>query len=195
MKEKRDLLSYFTLYSFPFIFFPFPPFIHSSFLPFLSSPVPDTLFPIMRAVIQRVSEASVRVDEQVIGHIGRGLLILLGISASDTKAEVEYLSEKIVSLRIFSNDAGKFAFSVQDVQGEILVVSQFTLYGDLRKGRRPSFTEAAGIDRALPLYEYFVECVKRHQIRVATGQFQSTMAVNLVNDGPVTLILDTHERK
>jgi D-tyrosyl-tRNA(Tyr) deacylase len=149
----------------------------------------------MRAVIQRVSEASVRVDDQVIGHIGRGLLVLLGVSTSDTKSEAEFLSEKIVHLRIFSDEAGKFAFSVQDIQGEILVVSQFTLYGDTRKGRRPSFTEAAGVDIALPLYEYFVECITRHQVRVATGQFQATMAVQLVNDGPVTLVIESERRK
>jgi D-aminoacyl-tRNA deacylase len=149
----------------------------------------------VRAVVQRVSEARVRIGEQVVGQIGRGLLILLGVCSSDTKAEAEYLSDKIVGLRIFSSDdAGKFAFSVQDVQGEILVVSQFTLYGDIRKGRRPSFTEAAGIDIALPLYEYFVECVKRHQVPVATGQFQATMAVQLVNDGPVTLIVESTRR-
>ena len=149
----------------------------------------------MRAVVQRVSEARVRIGEQVVGQIGRGLLILLGVCSSDTKAEAEYLSDKIVGLRIFSSDdAGKFAFSVQDVQGEILVVSQFTLYGDIHKGRRPSFTEAAGIDIALPLYEYFVECVKRHQVPVATGQFQATMAVQLVNDGPVTLIVESTRR-
>jgi D-tyrosyl-tRNA(Tyr) deacylase len=149
----------------------------------------------MRAVIQRVSEASVRVGNQVIGSIGRGLLILLGVSASDTKTEAEFLSEKIVHLRIFSDEVGKFAFSVRDIQGDILVVSQFTLYGDTRKGRRPSFTEAAGINTALPLYEYFVECIKRQQIRVATGQFQAAMAVQLVNDGPVTLVIDSERRK
>ena len=149
----------------------------------------------MRAVVQRVSEASVQIDSQVIGRIGRGLLVLLGISISDTKDEAEFLSEKIVNLRIFSDEAGKFAFSVQDIQGEILVVSQFTLYSDTRKGRRPSFTEAAGIDTALPLYEYFVACVKRHQVPVATGQFQATMAVHLVNDGPVTLVIDSERRK
>ena len=142
----------------------------------------------MRAVIQRVSEASVRVDGEIVGQIGRGLVVLLGVCSDDTQTEAEYLSDKIVGLRIFSDDAGKFAFSVQDIQGEILVVSQFTLYGDYRKGRRPSFTDAAGIDTALPLYEYFVACVKRHQVPVATGQFQATMAVQLVNDGPVTLI-------
>lgn len=149
----------------------------------------------MRAVIQRVSQASVIVEGQEIGRIGRGLLILLGISTSDSKAEADYLSTKIVGLRIFADEAGKFAFSVQEIQGEILVVSQFTLYGDTRKGRRPSFTEAAGIDTALPLYEYFVECMRHHQVPVATGQFQATMAVQLVNDGPVTILLDTNERK
>ena len=145
--------------------------------------------------MQRVSEASVQVEGQVIGHIGRGLLILLGVSTNDTKTDTEYLSDKIVGLRIFPDDAGKFAFSIQDVQGKILVVPQFTLYGDVRKGRRPSFTEAAGIDTALPLYEYFIECVKRHQVPVATGQFQATMAVHLVNDGPVTLVIDSERRK
>ena len=145
----------------------------------------------MRVVVQRVSEASVAVEGREIGRIGRGLLILLGIATSDTKTEAEYLSDKVVGLRIFADEAGKFSFSVQDVHGEILVVSQFTLYSDTRKGRRPSFTEAAGIDTALPLYEYFVECIKRREISVATGQFQATMAVQLVNDGPVTLILDS----
>lgn len=143
----------------------------------------------MRAVIQRVNEASVRVEGEIIGQIGRGLLVLLGIAADDTRADAEYLSEKIVGLRIFSDDAGKFAFSVQDVHGEVLVVSQFTLYGDCRKGRRPSFSNAAGVDTALPLYEYFVTCVKRQRVPVATGRFQATMLVQLINDGPVTLIL------
>lgn len=145
----------------------------------------------MRAVIQRVNEASVRVEGEIIGQIGRGFLVLLGIAADDTRADAEYLSEKIVGLRIFSDDAGKFAFSVQDVHGEVLVVSQFTLYGDCRKGRRPSFSNAAGVDTALPLYEYFVTCVKRQRVPVATGRFQATMLVQLINDGPVTLILES----
>jgi D-aminoacyl-tRNA deacylase len=145
----------------------------------------------MRAVIQRVSEASVRVDGEIVGTIGRGLVVLLGVAVDDTQTDAEYLSEKIVGLRIFSDDAGKFAFSVQDIQGEVLIVSQFTLYGDCRKGRRPSFSDAAGVDTALPLYEYFVTCVKRQQVPVATGRFQATMAVQLVNDGPVTLILES----
>jgi D-tyrosyl-tRNA(Tyr) deacylase len=101
------------------------------------------------------------------------------------------LSEKIIGLRIFPDEAGKFAYSVQDVHGSILVVSQFTLYGDCRKGRRPSFTAAAGVDKALPLYEYFVETLRQKQVPVATGRFQATMVVHLVNDGPVTLIIDS----
>jgi D-tyrosyl-tRNA(Tyr) deacylase len=145
----------------------------------------------MRAVIQRVSEASVSVDGEVIGQIRRGLLVLLGITTTDTHTDADYLSEKIVGLRIFSDDAGKFNRSIQEVNGSILVVSQFTLYGDCRKGRRPSFTDAAGVDRALPLYEYFVECVKHQKVPVATGRFQAAMAVHLVNDGPVTLIIES----
>jgi len=144
----------------------------------------------MRAVIQRVSEASVRVDGAIAGKIGRGLLVLLGIAVDDTRTDAEYLSEKIVGLRVFSDEAGRFAFSVQDVHGEVLVVSQFTLYGDCRKGRRPSFSDAAGVDTALPLYEYFIARMKQ-QVPVATGKFQATMAVQLVNDGPVTLILES----
>ena len=145
----------------------------------------------MRAVIQRVSEASVRVDGAMVGKIGRGLLVLLGIAVDDTRTDAEYLSERIVGLRVFSDEAGRFAFSVQDVHGEVLVVSQFTLYGDCRKGRRPSFSDAAGVDTALPLYEYFIAWMKQQQVPVATGKFQATMAVQLVNDGPVTLILES----
>jgi D-tyrosyl-tRNA(Tyr) deacylase len=146
----------------------------------------------MRAVIQRVSEASVQVNGECTGQIRSGLVVLLGIAIEDTQADADYLSEKIIGLRIFPDEEGKFDRSVQDVNGAILVVSQFTLYGDCRKGRRPSFTAAAGIDKALPLYEYFVETLKRKNISVATGRFQATMAVHLVNDGPVTLIIDSN---
>jgi D-tyrosyl-tRNA(Tyr) deacylase len=145
----------------------------------------------MRAVIQRVSEASVRVNGENTGQIGRGLVALLGIAADDTRADADYLSEKIVSLRVFPDAAGKFARSVQEVDGSILVVSQFTLCGDCRKGRRPSFTAAAGVDKALPLYEYFLESLRRKDVPVATGRFQAAMAVHLVNDGPVTLIVES----
>jgi len=149
----------------------------------------------MRAVIQRVSEASVSVDSEIIGRIGRGIVVLLGVATKDTDADADYLSGKIVGLRIFPDEAGKFALSVLDIHGEVLVVSQFTLYGDCRKGRRPSFTDAAGIDKARPLYEYFVECMKRYQVPVVTGRFQATMAVHLVNEGPVTLILENEKHR
>ncbi len=145
----------------------------------------------MRAVIQRVSEASVHVNGECTGQIGQGLAVLLGITTDDTQSDADYLCEKIVGLRIFSDEAGKFAHSVQDVNGSILVVSQFTLYGDCRKGRRPSFTAAAGVDKALPLYEYFVTTLRQKKVPVATGRFQAVMTVRLVNDGPVTLILDS----
>jgi D-tyrosyl-tRNA(Tyr) deacylase len=149
----------------------------------------------MRGVIQRVSEASVTVDGESTGRIGRGLVLLLGIAGNDTKTDADYVVEKVVGLRIFPDEEGKFNRSVQDVDGAILVVSQFTLYGDCRKGRRPSFSTAAGAEVALPLYEYFVDALKRTRIPVATGRFQATMAVHLVNDGPVTLIIDTDGRK
>ncbi len=148
----------------------------------------------MRAVIQRVREAQVSVEGEIVGQIRHGLLVLLGVTAGDTELEADFLSEKIIGLRIFSDQAGKFAYSVQDVAGSLLVVSQFTLYGDTRKGRRPSFTAAAEPATAKPLYEYFVAGCQRHHIPVATGHFQAHMAVQLVNDGPVTLILDTADR-
>jgi D-aminoacyl-tRNA deacylase len=148
----------------------------------------------MRVVIQRVSEASVHVNCECIGRIGLGLVVFLGVTTDDTQSDADYLSEKILGLRIFPDEAGKFAHSVQEVNGSILVVSQFTLYGDCRKGRRPSFTAAAGVDKALPLYEYFVKALRQKQVPVATGRFQATMAVHLVNDGPVTLIIDSARR-
>lgn len=148
----------------------------------------------MRAVIQRVSEASVQVEGEDTGKIGHGLVVLLGVAADDTAANADYLIDKIIGLRIFPDAAGKFDRSVQDVHGAILVVSQFTLYGDCRKGRRPSFSDAASPDKALPLYEYFVNTLKTKNIPVATGRFQAKMAVHLVNDGPVTLILESPPR-
>lgn len=149
----------------------------------------------MRAVIQRVSQARVSVDGECIGRIGHGLVVLLGIRDDDTRAQADYISDKIVGLRIFSDQAGKFNRSLLDVGGELLVVSQFTLYGDCRKGRRPSFIAAAGVEVALPLYEYFVERARSYTVRVATGRFQANMAVELMNDGPVTIILDSDERR
>ena len=145
----------------------------------------------MRAVIQRVSEASVTVEGRVIGAIGRGLVVLLGVAKGDQAGEAEFLVEKTVGLRIFPDAEGKMNQSVADVAGALLVVSQFTLYGDCRRGRRPSFDKAAPADEARVLYEYFVRAARDRGIRVETGIFQATMSVQLVNDGPVTLIIDS----
>lgn len=145
----------------------------------------------MRAVVQRVSEASVRVETDVVGRIGRGLLVLLGVSTTDTEKDVDYLSEKIAHLRIFEDPDGKLNRSLMEVGGEMLVVSQFTLLGDCRKGRRPSFAAAAEPGHAARLYEHFVRQTARRGVPVQTGRFQALMAVSLVNDGPVTLVLDS----
>lgn len=145
----------------------------------------------MRVVIQRVSQASVVIDRQAVGEIAHGLLVFVGIQPADGDADVEYLVEKIVNLRIFPDEAGKMNRSVLDVGGGILVVSQFTLYGDCRKGRRPSFVDAAGPEHAIPVYEKFVERLKGSRLNVQTGQFGAMMQVALINDGPVTLILDS----
>ena len=145
----------------------------------------------MRVVVQRVSAASVRVENEIVSRIGRGLLVLLGISRTDTEKDADYLSEKVAHLRIFEDTDGKFNRSLLEMGGEMLVVSQFTLFGDCRKGRRPSFTQAADPERAARLYEYFVRQTTRLGVAVQTGRFQALMAVSLVNDGPVTLIIDS----
>ena len=147
----------------------------------------------MRACIQRVSEARVTVDGAATGEIGRGLVVLLGVGQQDGEAEVEFLAEKIVGLRIFEDDAGKMNRSLAEVGGAMLVVSQFTLYGDARKGRRPSFIDAAPPELAERLYESFVARVRMLGMHVETGVFRAHMLVSLVNDGPVTLWLDTDE--
>lgn len=147
----------------------------------------------MRAVVQRVSEASVAVEGQVVGAIGRGFLVLLGVTHSDGQAEAASLARKIAGLRIFEDAAGKFNLALADVGGAVLVVSQFTLYGDARKGRRPSFTDAARPEQAEPLCDWFVERLAGEGLTVQTGRFGAMMAVHLVNDGPVTLWLDTAE--
>jgi D-aminoacyl-tRNA deacylase len=147
----------------------------------------------MRACIQRVSEARVSVDGQITGQIGRGLVVLLGVGQGDGDAEVAWLAEKIVGLRIFEDDAGKMNRSLEEAGGAMLVVSQFTLYGDCRKGRRPSCTSAAPPELAERLYESFVASVRSSGIEVATGRFREHMLVSLVNDGPVTLWIDTAE--
>ena len=145
----------------------------------------------MRAVIQRVSEARVTVAGSVLGEIGPGLLALLGVAKPDTAADAEHLAEKVLNLRVFPDEAGKMNRSLLDVTGALLVISQFTLYGDCRKGRRPSFDDAAPAEQARPLYEHFVEVARRSGVRVETGVFQAHMEVSLVNDGPVTLLVES----
>ena len=145
----------------------------------------------MRALLQRVTQASVVVEGSVVGEIGAGLLILLGVAKPDTIADAEFLVDKAVNLRIFPDAEGKMNRSLLDIGGSLLVVSQFTLYGDCRKGRRPGFDAAAPADQARSLYESFVEIARRSGLRVETGVFQAHMEVALVNDGPVTLMLET----
>ncbi len=147
----------------------------------------------MRAVVQRVSRASVTVAGEVTGEIGPGLLVLLGVSSADTEKEAAYLADKVANLRIFADDNDKMNLSVSETGGAVLVVSQFTLYGDCRKGRRPSYNDAAPPDLAECLYEYFVKSLRKTGITVATGRFQAMMAVELVNDGPVTILLDSEK--
>ena len=145
----------------------------------------------MRAVVERVSRARVMVDGKIAGEIGRGLLVLLGVGSGDTRAAADYLVEKIVGLRIFEDADGKMNLPVAEIGGALLVVSQFTLYGDVRRGKRPSFDAAAPPGEARTLYEYFVEKVRAAGLRCETGRFQETMQVELVNEGPVTILLDS----
>jgi D-tyrosyl-tRNA(Tyr) deacylase len=145
----------------------------------------------MRAVVQRVNRAQVAVDGEIVGQIGRGLLVLLGVTHADHKADADYLADKIVGLRIFEDGNGKMNLDITAVSGGILVVSQFTLYGDVRRGKRPSFDAAAAPQRARQLYEYFVERIRAAGLPCQTGRFQEMMQVELVNDGPVTILLDS----
>ena len=145
----------------------------------------------MRALVQRVSRARVSVNGEITGEIGRGLLVLLGVGVGDTRADADYLAEKTIGLRIFEDAGGKMNLSVAEVAGALLVVSQFTLYGDVRRGKRPSFDAAAPPAEARELYEYFVEKVRAAGLRSETGRFQETMQVELVNEGPVTILLDS----
>lgn len=145
----------------------------------------------MRAVVQRVSHAKVTVNGETTGEIGTGLLVLLGVGAADTRADADYLAEKTVGLRIFEDADGKMNLSVADAGGALLVVSQFTLYGDVRRGKRPSFDAAAPPQQARELYEYFVEKIRATGLRCETGRFQEMMQVELVNEGPVTILLDS----
>lgn len=144
----------------------------------------------MRAVIQRVSQATVSVDGQIVGAIGRGFVVLLGVTHGDGREQVAWMAAKIAGLRLFADDQGLTNLSLADVAGAVLVVSQFTLYADARKGRRPSFTDAAPPEVAEPLISQFVEALRAHHLSVASGVFRAEMQVALVNDGPVTLILD-----
>lgn len=145
----------------------------------------------MRAVVQRVSRARVSVDDETTGEIGQGILLLLGVSSNDAEADADYLVDKVLNLRIFDDETGKMNVSLVENGGGLLVVSQFTLYGDSRKGRRPSYIHAARPEEAKRLYEYFVAEARKKISNVATGRFQAMMDVELVNDGPVTLLLDS----
>jgi D-aminoacyl-tRNA deacylase len=145
----------------------------------------------MRAVIQKVKRASVTVDGEIIGKIDVGILVLLGVSNEDSEKDATYLVEKTLNLRIFEDENGKMNLSLLDIKGELLVVSQFTLYGDSRKGRRPSFIDAAQPEKANKLYEFFVAQARKQVKKVETGRFQAMMDVELINDGPVTILLDS----
>jgi D-tyrosyl-tRNA(Tyr) deacylase len=148
----------------------------------------------MRAVVQRVSRAWVDVEGERQGSIGRGLVVLVGVGVGDQIEDASYVAEKIINLRIFPDEEGKLNYSVRDIQGELLVVSQFTLFGDCRKGRRPSFTQAAPPEVAFPIYEEFLRLLARSGLRIVTGKFQSMMEVGIVNDGPVTILLDSKKK-
>lgn len=149
----------------------------------------------MRALVQRVSEASVTVNGEVTGRIGRGFLVLLGVAASDEASDLDYISKKLPGLRVFEDEAGKMNLSVHDVKGELLVVSQFTLIADTRKGNRPSFIDAARPEKAVPMYEELVRRLRAVGLKVETGVFGADMKVRLLNDGPVTILLDSREKE
>ncbi|MDQ2855077.1 MAG: D-aminoacyl-tRNA deacylase [Acidobacteriota bacterium] len=147
----------------------------------------------MRAVIQRVTRAKVTIDEEIVGEIESGLVIFLGVARDDERRDADYLADKIAALRLFDDTDGKMNLSVQNVSGALLIVSQFTLYGDVRRGLRPSWIDAAAPETAEPLYEYFVSQSRNKVGTVATGSFRSMMQVELVNDGPVTILLDSRK--
>ncbi|HPG40803.1 MAG TPA: D-aminoacyl-tRNA deacylase [bacterium] len=149
----------------------------------------------MRALIQRVTHASVTIEGKITGEIGKGLVVLLGVTNTDSAAQAAMLAEKIVNLRIFSDAAGKFNLSALDVGAELLAISQFTLYADCRRGRRPGFTDAAPPDISEPLYEKFVQLLQETGLKVATGIFGANMLVSIYNDGPVTIMLDSDEKR
>lgn len=148
----------------------------------------------MRAVVQRVKKAAVEVDDNLTGEIGPGLLVFLGVGKNDNQEDADYLMEKIINLRIFEDETERLNLSAADLDKEILVVSQFTLFGDCRKGRRPSFFDAAPPEEAEKLYEYFLNQIKKTELKIADGKFQAMMDVSLVNDGPVTILLDSKKK-
>jgi D-tyrosyl-tRNA(Tyr) deacylase len=148
----------------------------------------------MRAVVQRVTRASVTIDGEIVGEIQKGLVVLLGIARDDTKDDADYLVPKIISLRVFDDAEGRINVSVKDIEGGLLIVSQFTLYGDVRRGLRPSWSDAAAPEIAEPLYKYFVQSIRKLLAQVETGSFRKTMQVELVNDGPVTILLDSRKQ-
>lgn len=145
----------------------------------------------MKAVIQRVSEASVKVDGNIVGEINTGFMLLIGIDENDEKSDAEWLVQKILNLRVFSDENDKLNLSIKDINGEILCISQFTLIADYKKGNRPSFIKAAKPDKAIPLFEYFKEELSKSDLRIETGIFGADMKVSLINDGPVTIVIDT----
>ena len=145
----------------------------------------------MRVVIQRVSEASVKVDNQIVGEIGKGLMLLIGVDESDENSDADWLVKKIIDVRVFSDDEGKMNHSVKDINGEILCISQFTLISDYKKGNRPSYIKAARPEKAIPLFEYFKDEMKKSGLKTESGIFGADMKVSLINDGPVTLVFDS----
>jgi len=147
----------------------------------------------MRAVVQRVEKGAVEIKNKEVGSISQGLVVLLGVGKSDSEKDAEYLAEKIINLRIFEDTKEKMNLSVKEINGQILVISQFTLYGDCKKGRRPSFISAALPDKAKRLYDYFIKCIKGYHLKVETGEFQAMMLVKIYNDGPVTILLDSEK--
>lgn len=147
----------------------------------------------MRAVVQRVTKGNVEIDGNIVGSIDKGLVVLLGVSEKDTQEDVNYMAEKVLNLRVFDDEEGKMNYSLLDIKGELLVVSQFTLYGDCRKGRRPNYMAAAKPDKADELYNEFVKLCRAQDVKTETGVFQADMKVNIINDGPVTLIVDSEK--
>lgn len=145
----------------------------------------------MRVVIQRVSEASVKVDNQIVGEIGKGLMLLIGVDENDENADADWLVKKILDVRVFSDEEGKMNHSVKDINGEILCISQFTLISDYKKGNRPSYIKAAKPDKAIPLFEYFKDEIKKSGLKTESGIFGADMKISLINDGPVTLVFDS----